>query len=877
VHRVSWFIGILVAAVATIPDVSLAEEAGRAEVDVDGDGRPETVALRSRGDGQHVLVVDGVVSAHSVSSSLVGTGAAQLRSVDLGRGRRAAHYRVPLTGERLAFEAILSVARGGALSVAWAGVTGLRGDPGSRWGERVIVDDLTGEGHPSVLVASVAEEVPLCGVAEPELFPRALDPSTGQMRPVMLNRLRRMQTAETPLEVSSANPGTLTPTPALEVASFAVASTIVGDRGVVEGLAAPRALVDGDRSTSWVEGRPGPGTGEFVTARLLPGPYRVRAVALTLAPAPGGQSPAAGLGRLRTFSLLLEGASGVRRYRVTVPTDPAGAPGVPVWVLLPEPVQASCLSLVLGEVYGSGRGAAAAPPSSTAVSEVEIYTDLDFEGGPELLLAALREGTADVEVALRALGARAVPLLQEPWSDLDTAARRRAIRVLASLEDPAAAPLLVEAALGTDPGAAEQARAGLVTLGAQALPALTVPLEATDAAQRASAAQIIGDIGTVEAIELLARRLSASPPPPEPDVRGLRRALGRALERAGQPGRDSVLGFAEEAHGRARQALLAVLAPAAPAEQERFARLVIDGWERATTFEDRFRLLTIAAGAGRNEALLRMAAEALRDPGDRYLRAHAAVTLGRMGHEAGVASEVVGPLAAAARDEWTGVRLAVATALGLVDPAVSRAALSGLLGDPWPVVRAAAATSVARAGVGGGALPLLVTALADRSPLVQANAAHLLGELGTPEALAPLRELAEDEDRPVESRQAAARAIGALCSSDAEATLVELLDSGAEGRPSPADTRVAAAAASALARFGSVEIGQRLVSAARGGPAGLRLAAIEALGQGRHPGAREALEALTEDPLAPLRAAAAAALRRLGEAEVGEREPECPR
>lgn len=872
-HRASRFIGLLAAVATSIPSSAPAEEApraGQAQADVDADGRPEVVELRRSGD-RHVLVLDGRATEHSIASSLVGPGSGELRPLDLGGGHRAAHYRLPLTNERLAFEAVLSVGRGGAVTVAWAGVTGLRGDPGSRWGDRVIVDDIDGNGHPDVLVASVAEEVPLCGTTDPELFPRALDPSTGQIRPVLLNRLRRLQAPEVPIVASRSNPGTLGATPTLDVASFAIASTIAGDRGVVEGLAAPQALDDGDRSTSWVEGRPGPGRGEFVTARLLPGPYRVQALAVTLAPA--GQPAGAAFGRLRTFTVILDGEGGVRRFLVTVPDDPAGFAGEPVWVRLPEPIEASCLSLVMGDVFTGPRGAA--PPASTAIAEVEIFTDLDFEGGAERLITELGGDSADVEVALRALGARAVPLLQASWPSLDATARRRATRVLAALDDPAAAPLLVDAALGVDPRAAEEARTGLRTLGARALPALRPELEASDAARRARAAQSIGEIGTVEATEVLARRIAGPPPAQEPDLPSLQRALVRALERSGPEGRQQALECADAAGLRGRQVLLAALGPATPAEQDRYVRLLTESWQQATSFEDRYRLISVAASVGPRSELLELIQGVLRGDQDRYLRARAAEMLGRLAGADGAPAAIVEALVAAANDQWTGVRLAVAGALGSADPAAARPALSELLADPWPVVRAAAATSVARAGAEGGALPVIVAALDDRSPAVQANAARLLGELGSPEALAPLRAFAESDERPVEARAAAARAIGALCSTDAEAALLALLDDGRDGRASPAETRVAAAAAGALARFGSAEAARHLVTAARGGPPGLRLAAVEALGQGDHPGAREALQALTEDPMPPLRAAAAAALRHLEDAAEGG--ARCPR
>jgi len=845
------------------PSLAAAEDAMQASADIDGDGQPETVALRPGADERHVLVVDGRVTEHETPSARVvgSTGTAELRPIEMAGNRRAALYRAPLQGEGLAYEAVLFIGRGGAPSVVWAGVTGLRGDRGSRWGDRVIVDDLDGDGHSDVLVAAVAEEVPLCGVDQPELFPRALNPATGQLSTVILNRMRGLQVDEVSLEASRTNPGTLAPTPMLQVASFAIASTNVGDRGSVEGLAAPRALADGDRSTAWIEGRPTKGTGEFVTARLLPGPYQVKALALTLSPAaPSGSdqpNPGPQLGRLRTFTVLIGTQDGLHRFLVTVPEDPASYPGEPVWVQLPEPLTASCLSVVLGDVFGGRRA-----PSSTAIAEIEVFTDLDFEGGPERLLQALREGHADVEVVLRALGARAVPLIQEQWSDLDLSARRRTARVLASLEDASAAPLLVEAALGPDERTAREAAEGVIALGDEALAPLAEGLQDESAPRRARAAELMGQIGTVAAAERLVERLVSGPP--EQDDAALERALHQALSSAGDAARAATIEGIAHATGSSRRVLLSALAPVEPSEREAYARAVIELWQEATTFEDRYRVLTLAGGGGSLSSLIQMVSGVLRSDEDRYLRAHAAEVLGQMGSSDGAGRrEATDQLSQGASDEWTGVRLAVANALGRVDPAMGRSTLTTLMSDRWPVVRAAALESIASRGVDSGSLAPVSKALSDRSHVVQIAAARLLGASKVPGALEPLRTLALDDDQHVEARQEAARAIGQLCSSQAQAALVELLGRGLEDRRTPDQVRVAAAAASALASFHSAEVGQLLTRASRGGPVGLRLAAIESLGIGGHPGAREVLQALTQDPMPPLRAAAASALRNL--------------
>lgn len=835
------------------PASSNAEEASGASGDLDGDGRPETVELSRDDDGQPQLIVDSRALSLELGAIPELTGPPRLRVIELGRGRRAGHLSVPVEGEGLAFEAVLFARGRQAPAVVWAGVTGLRGDRGSRWGDRVIIEDLTGDDQPDLLVAAVAEEVPLCGVEAPELFPLALDPANGRLRPVILNRLRHLETTPTALTASREAPEGLTATtPTLSVATFAVASTLLGDRGAVEGLSSPAALADGDPTTAWIEGRPGPGTGEFVTARLLPGPYRVTSLALTLAPAEG-DAEAAELGRPRTLTVLLDGPEGPRRYLVTIEDDPLGHRGEPVWVQLPEPVRTSCLSLVLGEVHG-GREA----PGSTAIAEVAVFTDLDGEGGRERLLEALREGASAVELVLRALGAEAVPLLEAAWDDLDTAARRRAVRVLAALSSPEAAPLLASAALGDDPIAAAEARQGILGLDEAGLEALGAPLTGDDGDLRARAAALIAEIGGPAALELLTRRALAEELPTE-DRGPLREALQQLLADAEAEHRAATLTLAAGASGAPRQLLLTALAPVAEAERDQFARLVLDSWTEADSFEDRYRLLSAAAGVGTHPELERLVGEVLSENEDRYLRARAAEVLGQLGRQSEAAAR---QLASAADDAWTGVRLATAEALGQVTPAAAGAALRVLIHDSWPVVRVAAARSLVQSDPDGAVAPL-TTALDDPSEVVQINVARLLGQLGQPTARQPLEALINNDDAPIDARLEAARALGRLCSRPAQQTLVALLHQGREGRHTEEQVRLAAAAAEALALYRSEAITQELLTTAQRGAPGLRIAAIEALARGAHPGARQVLEALTEDPLAPLSAAAGDALRTL--------------
>jgi HEAT repeat protein len=300
------------------------------------------------------------------------------------------------------------------------------------------------------------------------------------------------------------------------------------------------------------------------------------------------------------------------------------------------------------------------------------------------------------------------------------------------------------------------------------------------------------------------------------------------------------------------------------------ARLVIHGWKRADSFEDRFRILTLAGSIRGDEGVLRLVSRVASTEDDEYLRAQATEALGEI---SGPDSELIDILQEASRHERVRVRLAAARSLGRVSSPRRVSPLRILLtSDPWPVVRAAAAESLAP--LGRTATRDLVGALSDPSPLVQERAATFLGRLGGEGALRPLSALAEEEDATVPVREAAARALGATCSMGGRDALISLVEAGRARDNTPEDARIGAAAAAALGTYEGAQVTELLIEAAGGGAPGLRLAAIEALGfRGGEP-AERALRRLAEDPLPPLRAAAAAALRRI--AASGAPAPRCP-
>jgi HEAT repeat protein len=635
------------------------------------------------------------------------------------------------------------------------------------------------------------------------------------------------------------------------VAQFVAASTNAGDGGQVQRLTAPRQLDDGDASTVWTEGRPGPGQGEFVTARLIPGDYLVHSLAITLAPAQTEESQPAAIGRLRRFTVLLGSAQGLQRYEVTVPQDPARFPGEPVWLTLPEPTSVRCLSLVLGERWP--QTAAEAP---TGLAEIAVFTDLDQAGNRDRLSQLLRQTGGGNEALLRALGAAVIPVIEEAWPSLNTVTRRRAVRLLAATNTSRTAPLLAEAALSNDEATARTARQGLRPLGDAAVVALAAQADADNQERAVQIAQLVALMGTNRAASWLVEQVATLA---LTESRPWDLLVARGLSRADAEVRQDALRRAAEIEGVNQYLLLAGLVPLRDEEVEPFTELVGQAWEGNDSFESRYRLLALAGRMTDHQALSALVRQSLLENDDRYLRARAAEVLASGGPD----GEARQWLAEAAHDEWPGVRHAAAQALARRGPGGQVQVMADLLArDPWPVVRAASATALGRPEV-TQAESLLVPALLDPSPLVQITVARLLGQGQSETTLVPLTELADDEETSIKVRQAAVGAVGTLCREPAQDTLLRWVQRGLEEGQPVAMRQVAASAATALAPYGADEVLALLTRASNEGVPGMRLAAIEALGQQGRQEARPVLERLAQDSLPPIRAAAASALRML--------------
>jgi len=410
----------------------------------------------------------------------------EVSDVPLAAGRHLARVRIPIdppgAPEGRAWQALLVA---GAPPL-FTGLTGwLRGEPGERSGTEVRV--VEGEGHSTVVVGEVREDLRVCGDDSTLLDPRGLDAATLTFRGATLQRVssaRRdaaLLLTATPLR----GPAHATLVPLLSASG----STSPGGGG---------ALTDGDITTVWSETRPGHGQGEFVVMRT-PFDVPIDRFALTVAP----PRPAADGAAPETLFLATNSAT----FEVTVPEDAWSRPGEAYEVTLPQPVRTSCVALVLADAYTRGR---AHPVVS--VAELAAYGPFDHPGATlDDVASHLIDGDASAEAAAAVLeraGAQGLAAAARRYSTLGPAGRALAVNIAASADScEESAPILTQALADADDVVRSKALAKLEqpTCGRAALPALLGALR--DGATRRRAAPVVALFGRERALTPLAEWL----------------------------------------------------------------------------------------------------------------------------------------------------------------------------------------------------------------------------------------------------------------------------------------------------------------------------------------------------------------------------------
>jgi HEAT repeat protein len=726
---------------------------------------------------------------------------ATVEGVELDGGRHVVHVRVQAKGAAAndpAWEAILAAGRAQPL---FSGMTGyVFGDPGERWGPAVQILE-NGASH-VVLTGTVREDLGICGNEKTLLEPKALYPSL-DFRTVTLQRLdpERIASAQTLAAVDKG------PSPDRPLASLLVATgTSVPDSRGAE-------LTDGKFETVWTERRPSMGQGEFVR---MAAPRDVPISRLQIVVAP--PHPDANGAAPKRFFL----ATPTQLFLVTLPGDAWLKPGQAYEVTFPQPIETSCLSLVLSDAHTRGLR-----NPDVGIAEIFAYSEFDAPGATLDDVAkklSSERGDAAAEVLKRA-ATGALAAVERQYDGLEPRGRARAIDVAAST-DPCedSAPLLARGLCERSGQAPRKAREKLERCRG-ATPVLAAKVRG-DAATRACVAPTLATIAPLEALEPIADGIAATPEGDTEARAVLRAAFGEALKAAPHGRLAPLLGDARRspearlellraAHGRLAEAtaeseaILTELARATAPMRTRY--LVLDALAELARAQDR------AAGAQLSQFLAHDA--------DWPVRMHAAEV------SEGLA-DVQAALVGAARDPEPRVREAALRALSASQvPGAPEAAATVLASDGWPFVKVQAIAVLAHAPASGRTDDALAGVLRDPSARVRGAALVALGARRASSAHDAVRERLADRQEDPDVRAAAAEALGAMCNAGDADRLTELARLlGAPGITEEAQ-RISLGALIGLAALGPPDLRERLAPLfSPSSPPAVRAAAQKALG-----------------------------------------------
>jgi HEAT repeats len=710
--------------------------------------------------------------------------------VAIGDGKSVLHVRVPAKGKHTtAWEAIVAAtpAAPGA-SVLWAGVTGFaRGEEGERTGEAIQIVPRDASTS-SVLVGSVREDLRICGQETTLLSPRGLDPATLAFRGATMQRLSREQRAGASRVVAGIRGAPADP-PLARLLVAAGAST-----ELPTGRAA--AIADGDPSTAWSEARPGTGVGELVVLRA-PAEVPISRLALTIAPGAPAALRAEGAAP-KTLFLVTD----AKTFAVTMPEDAWQHPGFAYDVPLPEPVRASCITLVLDEAYGRGL----AKPEVT-VAEITAYSEFDSPGASMAAVVATLSGggpRADAASAvLKRAGKPGLDAVLAGYDKLDAAGRARAADVAASASScEESGALLVRAMADPDREVSRKGRSKLERCGRSASSAMIDAVHGPDMHVRALVAALLATVAPSVALNPLADVMGQGPPATREQVRS---AFARAARSAEAP-KIAALLRDKTRDASARLELLR-------ASSERLAEIAPDALAtvgelltRDAPMRTRYLVvlpLAELARTGDLEATTRYAALITKDP-DPAVRAHAAGASTRV-------AGARGDLLTALSDREPRVRdaaLRTVTEERLSAAAVTVAAL--LESDPWTFVRASAAGALGAMGAAPDIDRALAQALADPSERVRVAVVDGLGAHRAAAYAPPLRAMVMDVAVHHDVRVSSARALGQMCDPAALDALTELGAKTASPVATEDELAVGLAAIDALGKIHPPDLARRL-------------------------------------------------------------------
>ncbi|MEP6652197.1 MAG: HEAT repeat domain-containing protein [Myxococcales bacterium] len=380
-HRATLLAGIIGAGLLLGGMTSLALAAA-------GAARPAattTLTVEAAGDGAaEVRGAGGTLARVMLATPPLRRGTATARQVDV-EGHRIVELRVPVRGRAAEEVWIAELGASRAARVIWSGVAGTRGADE----EISVAVEVTPE---RIFEYQTAAQVSRCDGEPVRLFTRAWDFGSGKFRPVLSTP---PPAAPSPQRLTARRGDPAMPaTRPLGGFHFTAASTTAGAGREAGSLAAPTALDDGDPGTVWAEGLGGDGRGEFLTARASAGHYRVRGFRIV----PGDASKPGSFkakNRLKSVVVAL-GPEADRHFDVDFPDDPAaageGKAAAPYWVAFPRPIDSACLTVIIRDVYPGNEKRPPGGGGTTAISDLEIFTELDDASGVQRLITDISTG-----------------------------------------------------------------------------------------------------------------------------------------------------------------------------------------------------------------------------------------------------------------------------------------------------------------------------------------------------------------------------------------------------------------------------------------------------------------------------------------------------
>jgi len=827
----------------------------------------------------------------------------------------AVHFRAFDKGSPgAAFESFVALEEGGP-KLVWSGMTGFAGEFGERTGTFIDYEPPAGGSKTLYpIIYTLSESVQICGFGPAPLNVKMYDPKSSTFRPVSFDRLRRWKRDEKKgwgtgsaagnapayqkpqvLSGKSVKPGDASKKPLLhDLLVFTSSSSSLG--GLPEDGGAgpsPLSLGDGDARKGWIEGIGGDGKGEFVTAKTFSQYIPVKGIAIAAA---RGKS-AAEAGPYNAIKKLTVTLDSGKAFTVEIAADPRKNPEKEILVNFPAPVNSSCLSFIIDEVWPSP----AAAGDNTFIGEITARSGIEESQGMASLLNSLAEKklTSVLETILGHLGPGAVAIVDGAWDTLQEEVRGDVVgRTGKNLmgEEGEILPLVSKEVLWAS-GAKKFPLVGTLAANLAASPELAMKWfdsppssEMKDVASLALAAGGFSEA----AFEVIGRYLAAPPNDQAAGAGGLMEKIdlkdfiGAALkaplkDRSGagldwcgalkekffDPGTPGQEG-ASVPDPLKKIIMLHLLHESGLTECS--GELAGGMWKKYADFDTRYHLLSLTARlisakkcftcSADSSGEVLIIKEALQS-GDSQLKVAALEALSRAagkGAEKYASSVVQESL----DDAAVPVRIKAAqlfTGMKLESPIVEEKILKLAASDFWPEVRKEAVTAAFKIAQ----IPeeTFLVLLSDKSSDVRKQSVRLTVDKGMKSAAIgkKLTETAADGKMRWDVREEAALAVGTLCIPGLKKDLEKIARAGLSPDSTEAEISAATGAINALGMLGAQDSLEVLEIASLPGIRDeLRLASIEAMTQIGGPEAQKILKDLAKSSDARIQKAASVAL-----------------